>query len=230
MFGCACCRRFWHLLKSKSSRRSVETVERWAEGLVGREEVSRALNIAATRPLRSAMSDCFLAHAGGDAAELARADLAFHAAHATVLIARWHSCDLFRGIRVACSVAVQVAPAPDKERDALCAWLRDFYGPLLFRVVTINPAVLTWNSGAVPKLARSVYDEHAFDRLPILADALEEAGCDDADVLTHCRSGGEHVRGCWVVDRVLGKARDGLDLPGAAARPAQTLPPGRAGP
>jgi hypothetical protein len=66
--------------------------------------------------------------------------------------------------------------------------------------------MLTWNDRCVGKLAQAIYDEQAFDRLPILADALEEAGCTDADILNHCRSGGEHVRGCWVVDLVLGKS------------------------
>ena len=55
-------------------------------------------------------------------------------------------------------------------------------------------------------LANLIYDERAFDRLPILADALEDAGCDDADILRHCREPGEHVRGCWVVDLLLGKS------------------------
>jgi len=50
---------------------------------------------------------------------------------------------------------------------------------------------------------KAIYDDRAFDRLPILADALEEAGCEDQDILGHCRSGGEHVRGCWVVDGLL---------------------------
>ena len=54
-------------------------------------------------------------------------------------------------------------------------------------------------------MAQSIYDDRAFDRLPILADALEDAGCDKADILNHCRQPGEHVRGCWVVDLVLGK-------------------------
>jgi hypothetical protein len=55
------------------------------------------------------------------------------------------------------------------------------------------------------KLAQAIYEERAFDRLAILADALEEAGCTDAEVLAHCRGGGEHVLGCWVVDCILGK-------------------------
>ena len=55
------------------------------------------------------------------------------------------------------------------------------------------------------KLAQGIYDDRAFDRMPVLADALEEAGCYDADILAHCRQPGEHVRGCWVVDLLLGK-------------------------
>ena len=51
-----------------------------------------------------------------------------------------------------------------------------------------------------------MYEDRAFDRLPLLADALEDAGCADADILVHCRNGGEHVRGCWVVDLLLGKS------------------------
>ncbi len=55
-------------------------------------------------------------------------------------------------------------------------------------------------------LARSIYDDRAFDRLPVLADALEDAGCTDAAILDHCRGPGPHVRGCWVVDLILGKS------------------------
>ncbi len=57
----------------------------------------------------------------------------------------------------------------------------------------------------MPKLAGGIYDEGAFDRLPILADALLDAGCEDKQLLGHCRGPGPHVRGCWVVDLVLGK-------------------------
>ena len=57
----------------------------------------------------------------------------------------------------------------------------------------------------VCKLAQGVYDDRAFDRLPVVGDALEDAGCDNADILDHCRQPGQHVRGCWVVDMLLGK-------------------------
>ena len=54
-------------------------------------------------------------------------------------------------------------------------------------------------------LAQAIYEERRFGDLPVLADALEEAGCTDADILSHCRGPGPHVRGCWVVDLLLGK-------------------------
>ena len=63
-----------------------------------------------------------------------------------------------------------------------------------------------WLVPAVVSLARTIYEGRAFDRLPILADALEAAGCDDSELFAHCRSEGPHVRGCWVVDAMLGKS------------------------
>ena len=63
-----------------------------------------------------------------------------------------------------------------------------------------------WLTPTVVSIAAAICEDRAFDRLPVLADALEEAGCANADVLLHCRTRGEHVRGCWVVDLVLGKA------------------------
>jgi hypothetical protein len=74
-----------------------------------------------------------------------------------------------------------------------------------FRPVAVDPAWLAWNDGTVVKLAQGIYDDRAFDRMPVLADALEEAGCDHADVLNHCRKPGEHLRGCWVLSLILGK-------------------------
>ena len=67
-------------------------------------------------------------------------------------------------------------------------------------------AWLRWNDGTIPKIAQGIYEERAFDRLPILHDALLDAGCDDEDLLAHCRGAGPHVRGCWVIDLILGKS------------------------
>ena len=68
----------------------------------------------------------------------------------------------------------------------------------------IDPLWLAWNDGTVRHLAGAIYDERAWDNMPILADALEDAGCQDERILDHCRRGGPHTRGCWVVDLVLG--------------------------
>jgi hypothetical protein len=101
--------------------------------------------------------------------------------------------------------------AQSAERQAQCDLIRCLFGHLFSQDSILNepildPVLLRWNDGIVRKIAQAIYDERAFDRLPILADALEDAGCDNADLLTHCHSGGEHVRGCWVVDLLLGKS------------------------
>jgi hypothetical protein len=70
---------------------------------------------------------------------------------------------------------------------------------------SLPPAVLAWNGGTVCRIAQATYGERSFERLPILADALEDAGCTDAAILSHCRGPGPHVRGCWVLDLILGK-------------------------
>jgi hypothetical protein len=85
-----------------------------------------------------------------------------------------------------------------------CQLLRDIFGNP-FRPVALDPSWVVWNDGAVLKMARTIYDQRRFSDLPLVADALEEAGCTVADILGHCRSGGEHVRGCWVMDLLLGK-------------------------
>jgi hypothetical protein len=72
-----------------------------------------------------------------------------------------------------------------------------------FRPVALDPS---WLTSTVVQLAQGIYADRAFDRLPILADALQDAGCEHPDVLAHCRSDGPHVRGCWVADLLLGKS------------------------
>ncbi len=71
-----------------------------------------------------------------------------------------------------------------------------------FRPVTFSPS---WRTSTVVALAAQMYESRDFGAMPILADALQDAGCDNADVLEHCRGPEPHVRGCWVVDLVLGK-------------------------
>ncbi|VTU00166.1 Uncharacterized protein (Fragment) OS=uncultured bacterium PE=4 SV=1 [Gemmataceae bacterium] len=86
------------------------------------------------------------------------------------------------------------------ERD-IATLIRDIFGNP-FRPVAFDPE---WRTSTVVALAQQMYDTRDFSAMPILADALQDAGCDSDDVLTHCRGTGPHVRGCWVVDAVLGK-------------------------
>lgn len=88
-----------------------------------------------------------------------------------------------------------------EERGLKCDLLRDIVGNP-FRPVAFDPA---WRSANVRALAAAIYVDSGYDRLPILADALEEAGCTRPDVLEHCREPAEHVRGCWVIDGLLEK-------------------------
>jgi hypothetical protein len=64
---------------------------------------------------------------------------------------------------------------------------------------------LAWRTDTALALARHMYESQDFSAMPILADALQDAGCDNADILDHCRGPGPHVRGCWCVDLLLGK-------------------------
>jgi hypothetical protein len=81
--------------------------------------------------------------------------------------------------------------------------LRDIFGNP-FRPITLDPAWLTWHDGLLVSMAQRMYESGDFTDLPILADVLEEAGCTNQDILGHCRSRGQHVRGCWVIDLLLG--------------------------
>jgi hypothetical protein len=72
-----------------------------------------------------------------------------------------------------------------------------------FRPVAFDPA---WRTSTAVALAQQMYDSRDFGVMPILGDALQDAGCDNDDILDHCRGDGPHVRGCWVVDLVLGKS------------------------
>ena len=87
------------------------------------------------------------------------------------------------------------------EYQAQCDLLRDIFGNP-FRPVAFSPE---WRTDTALALANQVYDNRDFAAMPILADALEDAGCACADILDHCRSSGRHVRGCWVVDLVTGR-------------------------
>jgi hypothetical protein len=192
LFECACCRRIWHLLADERSRHAVETAERYSDGQANEQDLGDA--VTAARNIVSQTDSYSNYHAKSAAAAAATPDL--------------RDLMLAGGIAAAKAIAFHrslhtqydghVAQA---EWDAQARLVRDIFGNP-FRPVTINPA---WRTSNVSALAQAIYADRAFDRLPILADALEDTGCDNADILNHCRQPGEHVRGCWVVDLVLGK-------------------------
>jgi hypothetical protein len=203
LFGCAICRQYWERLPDERCRVALETSERFADGLAKRGELDRASRGA--KEVYAALKRT-----------TPRDSLAFRASE----MAMWVSTDSIQDVpggvaRAAVQFATALArtsgPA-GKKADAASGqvrWqivlLRDLFGNPFRRSPPLPPGVLAWNNGTVRRLADSIYDDRAFDRLPILADALEEAGCHDADILAHCRQPGLHVRGCWVVDLILGK-------------------------
>src|SRR5215468_1921083 len=190
LFACACCRRLWHLLTDPRQRAAVEVCERRADGLATHEEqrAARAASLLASEgpgSLNRAVRELLVAVQGKRAATLRRAARCAARAAAGADGSWWTPWGKRR--------------AREDEQRAQATLLRDLFGNP-FRRVALDRAVLTWYGHTVPRLARGLYEERAFDQLPVLADALEDAGCDDASVLAHCRGPGPHVRGCWVLD------------------------------
>jgi hypothetical protein len=194
LFAVACCRRLWDLFVHESSRAAVETAERLADGKVGEGDRIRAKE-AALAPLPKVPDTQgerpgYLRYYVSNTPE-------YHSALAAVAV-------LSPAAAFAARSAAQWSAGGPAEKAARCDLLRCiYYFP--GRTRPIEQAWLSWNGGVVPTLARSIYDDRAFDRLPLLADALEDAGCTDAEILGHLRSPGPHVRGCWAVDRILRK-------------------------
>jgi len=190
LFMCACCRHIWPLLLDRRSRRAVETAERYADQLATEEELLQAQE-EATRAARELVRA--EAHAAAEAALVTTspATAAWQTAWAVV---RSRVKDVSREI-------VQREAVRGAALAELAVLLRDLFGDP-FRPVPLDS---TWLTPAVRSVAKVAYDERRFEDLPVLADALEEAGCDSADILSHCRGPGRHVRGCWVLDMLLDK-------------------------
>ncbi len=109
-----------------------------------------------------------------------------------------------RAPRLAAQWAARATGDVRQESAAQADVLRDVFGDC-FSPGVVQPSWLAWNDGTVRHMAAAIYEDRAFEQMPILADALEDAGCEDATILRHCREPGVHVRGCWVVDLILGK-------------------------
>jgi hypothetical protein len=120
---------------------------------------------------------------------------------------RWWERSLWDEDEARVTATPTYSVACSAERAAQADLLRDIFGPLIFRSVSIPPFVRRWSDSIIVKLATAIYEERSLpegtldnQRLGVLADALEEAGCTDAVFLDHLRFPGPHVRGCWAVD------------------------------
>jgi hypothetical protein len=231
LFACACCRRILHLLTDERSRKAIELSEQFADGSISgrkRTAAQRAtprLSPQDTDDPSASAAENWLANSRAWATEAAaealeiprprRQMVGFHPVTGEFLQFDPITAHTLGVVDAACfaitgHVRARTDPhneeafvrrAENEENAGQAALLRDILGNP-FRPVTVSPAGL---HPSVTTLARSIYEERAFDRLPILGDALEEAGCANQDLLAHCRHPGEHVRGCWAIDLLLGK-------------------------
>jgi hypothetical protein len=198
LFACACVRRVWHLLADPRSRTAVEVAERYADGQATRDALATAAYPGADDAILQA------AEAVRDIAGKAVWEAAIAAARTASVQGAWYAAgggSYYSGRAVEFSAG---APLAELECRDQCRLLRCVLGNPFHTPAPPRPAWLAWNDGTVRKLARTVYDERRFGDLPILADALEDAGCADADLLDHLREPGPHARGCWPVDLLLG--------------------------
>jgi hypothetical protein len=192
LFACACCRHVWHLLIHPESRDAIETLERYADGLLDtsalRSAWGAASNVRSIRKTRKKDSSPQKSAAW---------------AVSTALFP-----DTFLGVGHSASLVQRVGHVPPAEEEQRqCADLRDLFGNL-FHSSRDSP----WQNSDVRALAQAAYDNRTLPagtldgaRLSILADALEEAGCAADALLEHLRGPGPHVPGCWAVDAVLGR-------------------------
>jgi hypothetical protein len=222
LFACGCCRQAWHLLEDERSRNAVEIAEKRADGeespeaLVAAYRANDALrNDLASVPQRFLWQEgqgaaaAAVAHAGSgeecssmeDTGETEGFEPLFEAEAAAECAAR------------ALALTGKGGPDLSAARAVNCNLLRDIVGPLPFRpLLPIDPTLLGWQNGALVHMANAVYEQRLLpsgefdrDRTVILCDAMEEAGCTDASILSHLRGPGPHWRGCWCVDLLLGK-------------------------
>jgi hypothetical protein len=201
----------WELLTHEQSRRAVDVAERFADGLATgaeRLEASAAANgcciyvdgdspvadriegYAAEAALNSAFGDNDFPPIPTYATTCA---IAAARAAAEALVAVWEQ---------GAKAGAEEAHARESVRQSNV--VREILGNV-FRPVKFDPSCLAWHDGMAVKMAQVIYEGRAFEQLPLLADGLEDAGCDNEDLIRHCRSEGPHWRGCWALDLVLGK-------------------------
>ena len=203
LFCCACCRTIWPLFAEKVCRQAVTLSEAFAEGEAGKDEVDEAV-----KRLDELFTDAAIeSNVGGRRASKKASLRASRMAAVSDALS-----DPVRPKEASAKVvdlASEAGPSGPTEKDH-CFLLRELVGPLPFRSVRFDPAL---RSPAVLALATAAYENRELpsghldpERLAVLADALEESGCTDAEILSHLRGDGPHVRGCWCLDALLGRA------------------------
>jgi hypothetical protein len=185
LFACGCCRAAWDRLPEDRTREAIRIAERFADGLETKEGLAGVR--AAIAPLA--------ADSGPYGASPLETRVAVDMAIAAT-DPRAYSAAVAMTTTTAPLAGIQPRAAAEA---GICRLLRCVFGNP-FRPVRVPARALAQAAA----LARSIRDDRAFDLLPALADALESAGCDDAQVLAHCRGPDPHAIGCWVVDLVLG--------------------------
>jgi hypothetical protein len=205
LFACGCCRRIWPLLTDERGRRAVEVAELLADLLAGDQVRSDARREAQQASGSRGVERWPRIPKG----ERRAASAAYWA------VAREVDEAVGQTPRLAIDAVVWQAGGPERcdwsslqARERMCqaALLRDLFGPLPFREVRIDSSWVAWGDGTVRKLAEATYQERRFEDLPVLADALLDAGCGDEEILAHCREPGPHARGCWLVDALLARS------------------------
>lgn len=190
LFACACCRRVWDHF-SPTNRENVELAERYADGCASASELEdREVSPRLCRDVDDPEPEPDFADRG----------IPFWCDYAA-----WKVTEALGTCWVddVCDTTRRIAGRRSGvwEEITQATLLRDVLGNP-FRSVALDSA---WLTTTVTALAQAIYDDRDFDRMPILADALEDAGCTSQAILAHCRGPGLHVRGCWVVDLLLGK-------------------------
>jgi len=200
LFTAACCRQIWRFLKHEELRRLVLVSEQFADKRITEKEFEKAYTavIALEDPEgNDAEMNAVISAAATPLEPFHCTDCAEEAADAIFMEASAKVPKIQGKIQIKITQGIRL----EHLKKQVVA-LRCIFGPLPFRSVAVESV---WLTPTVKQLAQAIYDERAFDRLPILADALEDGGCTNADILSHCRGAGPHVLGCWVVDLLLGK-------------------------
>jgi hypothetical protein len=211
LFAVACCRHHLPLARDDRVGEAVDVAERFADGLAGDEERSNARKAAQ----RAAQVRGVVARPDAPKWERRAASLAYYAAARQAMEAAWNVPQLAVEVLVWRSGGYNACnPGAIKAEQGVVhsGLLRDIFGPLPFRPVAVEDGWLAWNAGTVKRLAEAAYQDRVLPdgtldnaRLAVLADALEESGCGDADLLGHLRGPGPHYRGCWAVDLLSGR-------------------------